>query len=146
MRKRKASKDAKEKVLLTIRRKVMADFRALIQKKYAKYEKGLLSEEAELALRYWISQHAQAHNSKDLKMAPLNPTPKILNYFLRVKDYLLRKYYAELTPGSHVNFRHLREAIVNTIGGDSRTIKKYLRLFTENKLIRPVAGELWEIL
>jgi len=146
MRKRKGFKDSKVKVLLTIREKVMADFRALIQKKYAKYEKGLLSEEAELALRYWINMHTQAQSSETLKMAPLNPTPKILNYFLRVKDYLLRKYYSELIPGSHINAGHLREAITNTLGGDRRTVRKYLKLFTENHLIRPVAGELWEIL
>ncbi|MEM2612588.1 MAG: hypothetical protein QXJ45_08250 [Thermoproteota archaeon] len=143
---RKSSTVKKEKILITIRKDLVDKFRSLLMQKYPKYEKGILSYEVELALNYWINLHTKAQSSETSKINPINPTPKVLTVFLTVKDYLLRKYYDELHPGSQVIDIHLREAIANVRGADERTIKKWLKRFTENKLIKHVAGAVWEIM
>lgn len=121
-----------------------AKFRALIQDKYQKYEKGLLSYEVEMALRHWLSLHTEAQSQ--LLRKPPNPSPKIALIFSEVKNYLLSKFYFELKPGQQVPTVQLREAIMNVRGNDDRTINKWMRSFHKMGLIKPVTSATWEIL
>jgi len=54
------------KVGFFLSRDLIDRFRVLIQQKYNKYEKGLLSYEAEMALRHWLALHTQAQTTLDL--------------------------------------------------------------------------------
>jgi len=102
-------------------------FRQFIMKKYYKYEKGLLSYEAEMALRNWLALHTKAQNSLDEKKP--NPTPRVYLIFAEVKDYLLRNWYEELRSGQQIPRIHLEEAIMATRGTDKRTVRKWLKIF-----------------
>jgi hypothetical protein len=119
------------------------NFRNLIQKKYGEYRKGLLSFEAEEALCNWIALHASAQNT--MVTRPLNSEPMVMNVFMEVKRYLLN-YYGELQSGSQVQRRHVEDAIMNVRGKDPRTVKTWLKAFYRMELIKPIAGEVWEIL
>lgn len=144
--KKRSTQVEKEKLLITIRKDLADKFRHLLMEKYPKYERGLLSYEAELALNYWINLHTKTQNSEASKIAPINPTPKVVTVFIAVKDYLVRKYYDELHPGSQIHEAHLREAIANVRGTDERTVRNWIRRFSESKLIKHIAGVIWEIM
>jgi hypothetical protein len=119
-------------------------FRSLIQEKYKKYERGLLSYEVENALRYWIALHTNAQNI--MAGNKPNPTPKVVNVFLQVKDYLLKNWYLELIPGQQVARVHLEKAITAVGGGDKRTIEKWLNIFIKMGLVKPITSATYEIL
>jgi len=119
------------------------NIRKLIQQKYQKYERGLLSYEFEMALRNWLALHTKAQTI--LEANKPNPTPKVYRVFAEVKDYLLRKYYEELRSGQQIPYKHLEEAIMNTRGSDKRTIRKWLQTFHKMGLIKPVTSASWEI-
>jgi len=119
-------------------------FRVLIQEKYAKYEKGLLSLEAEMALRHWIGLHTRAQSQLLSGNKPY-PAPKVILVFNQVKEYLLRTHYLELNPGQTILRAHLEEAIMNIRGSDQRTIRKWLKAFHKMGLIKPEGPVSWTI-
>lgn len=118
--------------------------RTLIQQKYQKYEKGLFSYEAEMALRHWLSLHTQAQTTLDIKKP--NPTPRVSLIFAEIKNYLLTNWYYELKPGQQINTAHLTKAIMDTRGSDKRTVRKWLTVFHKMGLIKPVTSATWEVL
>jgi hypothetical protein len=120
-------------------------FRELISQKYKKYEKGLLSYELEMALRSWLSLHTKAQTEINPQHLP-NPTPKVQVVFLQIKKWLLNGLYHEIVPGQQIPTLHLRKAIMNVRGSDPRTVKKWLKVFHRNGLIKPVTGATWEVL
>jgi len=134
----------KIKILLSIDEALNKKFRSLIQQKYQKYEKGLLSYEAEMAFRHWLSLHTQAQNT--LEMSKPNPTPKVSMVFAEVKNYLLSNFYFELKPGQQIPKVHLEKAIMAVRGSDKRTIRKWLKAFHMMGLVKPITSAAWEIL
>jgi hypothetical protein len=123
---------------------ISLNLRNLIQNKYGKYQRGLLSFEVEEALRNWMALHTSAQNTLVTK-AP-NPNPRVMRVWIEVKRYLLANYYEELHTGSQVQRRHVENAIMNVRGKDPRTMKTWLKAFYKMELIKPIAGEVWEIL
>ena len=128
-----------------------AKLRSLITQKYQKYEHGLLSYEVEMALRHWLSLHTETQTTVDAK--PPNPIPKVQLAYARVKEYLLSSvpgspYYYSLLPGQQIPRIHLVKAISNTRGSDHRTIEKWMKLFRQNGLIKPVntGAATWELM
>jgi hypothetical protein len=134
----------KVKVGFFIDRNLAEKFRSLIQQKYQNYERGLLSYEAEMALRHWLSLHTNAQNT--LETNKPNPTPKSSIVFAEVKNYLLSHYYYELKPGQQITKIHLEKAITATRGSDQRTIRKWLKTFHRMGLAKPITSATWEIL
>lgn len=125
-------------------------FRALIPQKYQKHEHGLLSYEVEMALRHWLTLHTDTQNTLDTR--PPNPIPKVQLAYAKIKEYLLSSVvgspnYFSLLPGQQIPRVYLVRAIANTRGGDQRTIIKWIKLFKENGLIKPInTGTTWEIM
>ncbi|GAH04907.1 unnamed protein product, partial [marine sediment metagenome] len=66
--------------------------------------------------------------------------------FAQVKDYLKSNYYMELSTGQQINMQHIKEAIMSVRGSDPRTVKKWIKVFHKFDLIKPVAGNIWEIM
>jgi len=114
-------------------------------RKYEQYEKGLLSYEVEQALRYWLALHTKAQKSLGRPKKP-NPTPRVIIAFAEVRDYLLHKYYDELTPGQQIPRVFLEEAIMATRGSDPRTIRKWLRTFERMGLVKCVTPASWKVM
>jgi len=140
------TKVKKAQIKVWVSEEIANKLRQLIQLKHKKYRKGLLSEEVEEALRFWIALHTNAQISKELSscLTP-NPTPRVAMVFRQVKAYLLRNYYTQLPAGYQIPAKHLREAIAAVRGSDPRTIKKWMKAFADFHLIKHIAGELWEI-
>jgi hypothetical protein len=127
--------------------------RELIAKKYSRYEKGLLSHEIEEALKNWVLLHTQAQNLKlgvpnainSTLENTINPGLKVHMVWEQVRDYLLKNYYAELKPSQQISEPHLRQAIKAVRGSDPRTVRKWLKLFQEFKLVKHIVGAIWEV-
>ena len=134
--------EKKVKLLVSIPESLDRKLRRLIAQKYEKYEKGLLSYEVELAIRNWLALHTNAQTP----LQKPNPVPKVALAFAQVKDYLLTNYYETLQPGQQINLKHLEKAIMETRGSDPRTVKKWLRLFVDFKLVKPIVGNVWEVI
>jgi len=120
-------------------------FRNLIMDKYKRYERGLLSYEAEQALKSWVAMHTRAQKSGN-QPKRVNPTPRVIIAFTEARDYLLRKYYDEITPGQQIPRVFLEEAIMATRGSDPRTIRKWFRVFERMGLIKEVTPASWKVM
>lgn len=147
---KKKQKDEKVRLQIYVPEELDTKFRSLVTTKYQKYEKGLLSYEAEMALRHWLSLHTETQNTIDTK--PPNPTPKVQLAYMKVKEYLLSSdptspNYFQLLPGQQIPRTHLERAIGNTRGSDQRTISKWMKAFKQNGLIKPInTGTTWEVM
>lgn len=128
-------------VFLYIDKQLWQEFKKLAFMKHERLH-GVLSFEVEEALRNWIALHLSQHTQNTHK---INPMPKVHKAFLEVKNYLKKKYGMLMISGQHIARRHLVEAIMATRGTDPRTIRRWLKLFLESKLIKHVSGEIYEV-
>lgn len=135
---------AKVQVLVWLEPETNTKLRGLIQSKYQKYERGLLSNEIEQAVLNWVALHTSAQTS--LEVTTPNPTFRVRVVFQQVKNYLTKTFYDELQSGQQINVEHVRTAIAECRGSDKRTVEKWLRSFVKMKLLKPVAGAVWEIM
>ena len=124
-------------------RELSQNLRSLIQEKYGKYQKGLLSFEVTQALRTWLAMHT---NTQTLATKPPNPTPRVMIVWNQVRHYLLTHYYETLETGQQILRQHIEEAIAQVRGSDPRTIRKWLHTFHKFHLIKPIAGNVWEVM
>lgn len=110
-----------------------------------------LSYEVEQALRAWLALHRSPPGGREIQRnfskvsSKVNPTPKVLRAFEQVKEYLAKKFNCPITEGSQVSRDHLIEAIANTRGTDPKTISKWLNLFEKFKLVKHIAGKVYEV-
>ena len=152
MSQKKDTNDVSGKVKLQIwlPEELDTKFRVLIQQKYRKFERGILSYEAEMAIRHWLSLHTDAQSTLDTKLP--NPIPKVQLAYMKMKEYLLSSdpaspNYYSLVPGQQIPRSHLIRAITNVRGGDNRTIQKWMKLLKNNGLIKPInTGTTWEVM
>ena len=134
----------KKQLLAWIMPATDARFRALIQEKYPRYERGLLSHEVDQALQSWIALHTGTQTNI-VKQGP-NPTPRVASVFIQVKEYLRQNYFEGLTVGQEVPKKLFEKSIMAVRGSDPRTVAKWVRVFHNFHLIKPTRGMLWEIL
>lgn len=133
-------------VYFYIQKKLLEEFRQLAFQKHGTFQ-GVLSSEAEEALRNWLVLNTQNHTKQLVIINQVNPAPKVYRAFNEVKEYLKQKYqYAAIIPGQQIPRRHLMEAISMTRGVDPRTIRAWLKRFTQAKVMKWIAGEIYEVL
>jgi len=65
---------------------------------------------------------------------------------MEVKNYLKERYGMLMISGQHISRRFLVEAIMATRGIDPRTVRKWIKLFLQYKLIKHISGELYEVI
>ena len=136
-------KSDKVQLLIWVPPSVDNDFRQMIQNKYERYQRGMLSYEGEMALRHWVGLHTGTQNTNH----KLNPTPKVQSVYALVKNYLLNQSYREdgspryneIPSGAQIPTKHLILAIQNIRGSDKRTVNKWLERFQQNGLIRLIS-------
>lgn len=134
----------KIKVNLFIEDKLWDEFKRLAFSKHENFH-GALSYELEQAIQSWLAQHTQNH-TKQLVVNKVNPQPKVYRIFAQVKDFLKQHYgYAAIVPGQQIPKKHLIEAIACIRGPDERTVEKWMNNFLRLKLIKWIAGELYEV-
>jgi len=124
-----------------IRRDIVEEFKKLIARKYGKVERGLISREAEEALAYWLRLHTHRHTNS-IVVERINPNPKVYAVFEQIKDYFRKKY--KYLP-QQVTYNDLAEAISAVRGSDRRTIRKWINLFMQWKLVKPIAPNVFEL-
>ena len=131
------------KLQVYVSEKMNKEFRSFIAKRYQSYEKGLLSHEVQRALGHWLKIHT---GTQEFDIKAPNPQPKIGKYYTYMKEWLLAGTYDLLPPGSVINTIQLEKAIQNTRGYDKRTVDKWKRRFVENKLIKNLSPNQWELI
>jgi hypothetical protein len=120
------------------------EFKRLAYAKHGDFY-GAISHELEQAIQVWLAQHTQNH-TKQLAVNKINPQPRVFQVFGQVKAYLKEKYgYAALVQGQQIPKVHLTDAIMVLRGPDYRTVNKWMGLFLKYKLIKWIAGELYEV-
>ena len=153
VRGRKIEFDEVQKVKITayIPEDLNRALRELIQKKYRRYEKGLLSWEITQALYHWVYLHAGGTHKNtqatdlsniEIKINPVNPPPKVLAVYNAVKRYIFEKMGG---PVQSIDYNILKEAIEHVRGTDRRTIRKWIDLFLRYKLIKRISYSVFEL-
>jgi len=123
---------------------LIREFRELIALKYRSVERGLLSWEVEQALRNWIALHKAG--STEEQMIPPNPRVDIFKVFLQVKQWMETELGCDLEKGAHISINLLRKAISAVRGSHPKTVRRWLKLFHEFGLIKPISAGVWELL
>jgi len=126
-------------VYIYVDEKIWQEFRDLVRQKHD--EMYGLSIEVEEALRNWLRMHTQMH-TKTLVPNKVNPTPKVHQVYRQIKEYLRQKYGFVY---QQVPRRDIVEAISAIRGSDPRTIKKWFKQLLQYRLIKNIAGEVFEI-
>ena len=134
----------KLKVGFYLDKNLVREFKQFVATKYGKTERGLLSFEVEQAIRTWIALHTKAQTEVH---AP-NPTPRVLIVWNQVKDYISRYfYYGEpIKSGQHLPKQIIEQAIAAVRGSDPRTVRKWFQTFGRFHLIKPLRGNVWEVM
>ena len=127
----------KEQIKFYIERNLNKQLRELINRKYEKYERGLLSAEINLAIAAWIDRHTQMHAGFSI-----NPRPRTAQVADAVKNYLTKKN--GFRP-QQVTLDELTNAISVLRGNDKRTIGKWLKEFAKWRIIKEVAPSVFEL-
>lgn len=134
----------KTSVHIYINTGLWVQFKRLTFQKHENFH-GAISTEVEQALQAWLAQHTQNH-TRQLVVNKINPQPRVFIVFNQVKEYLKEKYgYAALVPGQQVPKKHIVDAIMNLRGPDYRTVNKWMGLFMKFKVVKWIAGELYEV-
>jgi hypothetical protein len=105
----------------------------------AKYESlhGGLSVEVQNALAHWMGEQGLAAHTQ----TRINPgMPRIQEKIDRVIVWLREKGYT-----NQFTLNDWEKAVIATLGGDPRTVAKYLQLGRKIGKIKPYSGNVWEI-
>jgi len=134
----------KKRVTVHINVDLWNEFKRLAFAKHESFH-GSISAELEQALQAWLAQHTQNH-TKTLAVNAHNPQPRVYAIFQQVKEYLKRTFgYGAIVPGLQIPRKHLVEAISAVRGSDERTVNKWMKLFVQYKLVKWLAGEVYEV-
>ena len=120
--------------------------RTLIIKKYGEYRRGLLSAEVENALRVWLSTHKSTQTQELTVLRPANPIPKYWRVFQECKKFIEQRYGVDFKEVYQIPLKFMVEAIQFTRGSDKRTVRKWLRVFEEQHLIKFISPGVIEVL
>jgi len=111
-------------------------FRVFVFTKYGKLH-GVLGVETQNALVHWMSEQGLAAHTQ----ARINPgMPKIQERIDGLIKWLRDKGYT-----NQFTLKDWEQAVVNNIGGDPRTVTKYLALGKKIGKIKLYAGNVYEI-
>jgi hypothetical protein len=131
-------------VSIRLNEKLWGEFKQLVYAKHGDFY-GALSYEVEQAIQAWLATHTQNH-TKQLATNKVNPVPRAYPIFQQVKAYLKEKFgYGAIVSGQQIPRVHLVEAIAAIRGNDERTIQKWMQTFQKFKLIKWIAGEVYEV-
>lgn len=98
---------------------------------------GGLSVEVQNALAHWISEQGLAAHTQ----TRINPgLPRIQEKIERLIQWLRDKGYT-----NQFSLKDWEQAVLANLGGDPRTVQKYLLLAKKIGKIKPYAGNVWEI-
>jgi hypothetical protein len=116
---------------------VWDQFKALVTQKYDPEVFGGISVELESMLKNWLAAHTNLTNSP----ARLNPVGSPSERYARkIVEWLLTK-----TDTFQVPRALIVKAIEECRGADRRTIKKWFCYLHKHGHIKPLHGEIWEV-
>ena len=131
---------------LRIDEKILESFKNLCFQKHGKLY-GTLGYELEQALLNWLALHTQNEHKQIVSIDKINPSPKIVAVWSQMKDYLKTKFgYPAVVPGIQIPRKHIIEAVMAVRGSDPRTVRKWFNDLQRFKLIKWIAGELYEVI
>jgi hypothetical protein len=113
-------------------------FKAFVAEKYGSEYFGAISVEIESMIKNWLAEHHNLMNSP----AKLNPIgTRSERHAREIIEWLQTR-----TETFQVPKRLIIKAIEECRGTDPRTIEKWFRYLHKHSHIKPLHGEMWEIL
>lgn len=111
-------------------------FYSFVKTKYESVHGGL-SIEVQNAIAHWMSEQGLAAHTQ----TRINPgMPRIQEKIDELIKWLREKGYT-----NQFTLNDWEQAVVHNLGGDPRTVQKYLDLAKKIGKIKPYAGNVWEI-
>jgi hypothetical protein len=129
--------DEKEYLTVYISKEVKEAFYELVKNKYDSLH-GPLSVEVEEALR----SHLRAHTQTQIAPIKMNPA---LPHVHGIMDQIVRKLKDDYDCLLQCDMALLRKAITEVRGSDERTIKKWTRQLLQEKKLKVLGPNLFEI-
>ena len=111
-------------------------FKEFVVNKYGKLN-GAFSVEVQNAIAHWMNEQGLAAHTK----TRINPgMPRTQAKIDAIIQWLRDRGYT-----NQFSFKDWEQASIHTVGSDSRTVEKYLRLAKKIGKVKPYAGNIWEI-
>jgi len=127
----------KKTISVRVQKELWESFHDFVFKKYGSLY-GSVSEELETALKNWLAAHTNFTN-KPNKLNPLgSPSERSAKEIISWIQTRIETFQA---PKGLII-----KAIEETRGSDPRTIKKWLSYLHKHGHIKPLGGEIWELL
>jgi hypothetical protein len=112
-------------------------FYRFVKAKYANLHGGL-SIEVQNAIAHWLNEQGLAAHTN----TRINPgKPKAQEKIDRIVAWLKERGYT-----NQFSIQDWEKACIHTVGGDRRTVEKYLKLAAQMGRIKFYAGKVWEII
>jgi hypothetical protein len=120
-------------------------FMLYLKKTYPIWEPGLITNEANKALNYWLNMHTSTQETLNVK--PPNPMPRMAAKYSKLRTWLSHTFFYDLSiPGNRILDEHLFQGIVENFGGDPRTVGKWVKNFAIFGLIKRLDYNHWELM
>ena len=111
-------------------------FYEFVRTKYERFH-GAVSTEVQSAIAHWILQEGLAAHTN----TRINPgMPRVQLKIEKVLQWLRDQGYI-----NQFSVPDWEKAVINTVGGDARTVSKYLHLAKRIGKVKFYAGNVWEI-
>jgi hypothetical protein len=127
---------AKVQVKIYLEQELRDKFYDFVKAKYESFHGGL-SIEAQNALAHWMGEQGLAVHTQTRINSGM---PRIQEKIDKVIEWLRAKGYT-----NQFTLNDWEKAVFNILGGDPRTVNKYLMLGKKIGKIKPYAGNVWEI-
>ena len=135
----------KVKLQVWINQNLYRELETLVKNKYRGFRGGL-SAEVEAALQAWVSTHKNTQTESLEAVRPTNPIPKYWRVFQECKKFIEQRYGIDFKEVYQIPLKFMVEAIQFTRGSDKRTVRKWLRVFEEQHLIKFISPGVIEVL
>ena len=116
---------------------------SLIHSKYKAMLRGTLSAEVEAAIQAWLALHEKDGHTQ-IHTKP-NPFPRYRRVYEEVKEWLFKVERIDITRVNQIPRALMVKAIMAVRGSDKRTVDKWLKVFTQQGMIKWITPELVEL-
>ena len=135
----------KRKVHIYINEEVLERFKKTLLKKYGTIWR-VMGEEVERMIVEWLQRNGEGVHTQDAHVSCTFSSSRTGRVWEDVKNYLRQRYgYGLFFPGQKIPRKHIVSAISEVRGNDSRTVRKWVKRFIEEGVLRWNGGEVFEV-
>ena len=135
----------KRRIFIYVDAEVLEAFKRVLLKKHGKVWR-VMGEEITSLMREWLQRNGEGVHTQNAHVSCTFSSSRTGRVWEDVKNYLRQRYgYSLFFPGQKIPRKHIVSAISEVRGNDSRTVRKWVKRFIEEGVLRWNGGEVFEV-